>query len=275
MRTNLNVDKFLAIYITISLHRSELRVASEGVVSVRFLEWFVRRDGSANAGRGKKEMTRRGHPLCFFLTLVQPLFGCSTEWIDPKTQKKACYANYNKRHKCWDTFPFKESRTNPYPPPPQTMLFSYRQLFLFPLPTLKEGGGGKRGVQVQNVTLRWFFPNCCLPSSVSQLFLSLIVAEWCCVIRQDYCKLRDFIWSVCLSSKRQPNVRLGEVRCVWGSATDGKIFTRPFCLQIVLSRQNYSLKNIYYLPMKLFFEKSWLKPYQRPAVLSVPGCART
>ena len=29
---------------------------------------------------------------------------------------------------------------------------------------------------MENVTLRWFLPNCCLPSSVSQLFLSLIVA---------------------------------------------------------------------------------------------------
>ena len=56
-------------------------------------------------------------------------------------------------------FPFKECRTHPSskvfpskppPPPPKTLLFSYRQLFLFPLPTLKgqrgevgeEGGGG-------------------------------------------------------------------------------------------------------------------------------------
>ena len=55
MRANLNLDKFLAIYITISLHRSQRRVAREGVVFVRFLERFVRRDGSANAGRGPRK----------------------------------------------------------------------------------------------------------------------------------------------------------------------------------------------------------------------------
>lgn len=158
MRTNLNVDKFLAIYITISLHRSELRVASEGVVSVRFLEWFVRRDGSANAGRGKKEMTRRGHPLCFFLTLVQPLFGCSTEWIDPKTQKKACYANYNKRHKCWDTFPFKESRTNPYPPPPPNNVVFLSPTLPFSVTNIEGGRRGKEGSASAKCNVKVIFP---------------------------------------------------------------------------------------------------------------------
>ena len=47
--------------------------------------------------------------------------------------------------------------------------------------------GEERGVQVENVILRVFFPNCSLPSSVSQLFLSLIVVFVCVLILWKRC----------------------------------------------------------------------------------------
>ena len=47
--------------------------------------------------------------------------------------------------------------------------------------------GEERGVQVENVTIRVFFPNCSLPSSVSQLFLSLIVVFVCVLIMWKRC----------------------------------------------------------------------------------------
>ena len=89
---------------------------------------------------------------------------------------------YNKRQKGLDTFPFKESRTNPSPKvlpsnplPPQTMLFSYHQLFLFPLPTLKGGGGRRGGGARGKCNVKVIFPQ--LLSS--QLSVSTMFVAYC------------------------------------------------------------------------------------------------
>ena len=81
----------------------------------------------------------------------------------------------NKRQKGWDTFPFMESWANPSPKvfpsnlsPPQQCCFLIANSS-FSVTNIE--GGEEGGLQVENETLRWFFPNCCLPS-VSTIFVA-------------------------------------------------------------------------------------------------------
>ena len=79
-------------------------------------------------------------------------------------------------------------KTSHLPPPPlplAMLLFDCQHLLLL-LPML--WGGGEGELHVKNVMLRRFFPNCGLPSSVSQLLLSLIAAvarPWLCFRRES------------------------------------------------------------------------------------------
>ena len=81
--------------------------------------------------------------------------------------------------------PFKESwspspKTFPStPPPPNNVLFLSPPTLPSSVPSIVRGEvkrRGEGGVQVKNVTLKSFFPNCGLPSSVSQVLLLVIVA---------------------------------------------------------------------------------------------------